>query len=46
MDVKRRKQPADLDENVVDASIVTKDNKITLTSPATAIDLALTLVEK
>ncbi len=46
MDGKRRKQLADLGANVIDAPIVTDDNKITSTSPATAIDVALTLVEK
>ena len=46
MDGRRRKQLADLGANVIDESIVTDDNKITSTSPATAIDVALTLVEK
>lgn len=43
---KRRKQLSELGANVVDAAIVTDENKITSTSPATAIDVALTLVEK
>ena len=43
---KRRKQLAELGANVVDAAIVADDNKITSTSPATAIDVALLLVEK
>lgn len=46
MDGRRRRQLADLGANVIDESIVTDDNKITSTSPATAIDVALTLVEK
>ncbi|MBM83890.1 MAG: DJ-1 family protein [Planctomycetaceae bacterium] len=45
MDGKRRRQLAELGAAVVDTSIVTDDNKITSTSPATAIDVALTLVE-
>ena len=45
-DGKRRKQLAELGANVVDEPIVTDDNKITSTSPATAIDVALTLIEK
>ena len=43
---KRRNQLAKLGANVVDAVIVVDENKITSTSPATAIDVALTLVEK
>lgn len=43
---RRRKQLAELGANVVDAAVVTDDNKITSTSPATAIEVALTLVEK
>lgn len=43
---KRRNQLAELGANVVDAVIVVDENKITSTSPATAIDVALTLVEK
>ncbi len=43
---KRRNQLAEFGANVVDAVIVVDDNKITSTSPATAIDVALTLVEK
>lgn len=43
---KRRKQLAELGANVVDAPIVTDDNKITSSSPATAIEVALALVEK
>ncbi len=43
---KRRRQLSDLGAKVVDAAIVTDENKITSTSPATAIDVALTLVEK
>ena len=46
MDGKRRKQLAELGANVVDAAIVADDNKITSTSPATAIEVALALVEK
>ena len=46
MDGKRRKQLADLGAKVVDAAIVADGNKITSTSPATAIDVALTLVER
>lgn len=46
MDGRRRKQLAELGANVVDAAIATDDNKITSTSPATAIDVALSLVEK
>ena len=46
MDGKRRKQLAELGANVVDAAIVTDDNKITSTSPATAIEVALNLVER
>jgi 4-methyl-5(b-hydroxyethyl)-thiazole monophosphate biosynthesis len=46
MDGKRRRQLADLGAEVVDASIVADDNKITSTSPATAIEVALTLLEK
>jgi 4-methyl-5(b-hydroxyethyl)-thiazole monophosphate biosynthesis len=42
----RRKQLAELGANVVDAAIVADDNKITSASPATAIDVALMLVEK
>ena len=42
---KRRRQLAELAVEVVDASIVTDDNKVTSTSPATAIDVALMLVE-
>lgn len=45
MNGKRRKQLAELGVNVVDAAIVADDNKITSTSPATAIDVALALVE-
>lgn len=45
MDGKRRKQLAQLGAHVVDAPVVTDDNKITSTSPATAIDVALALVE-
>ena len=43
---KRRNQLAEFGANVVDAVIVVDDNKITSTSPATAVDVALTLVEK
>ena len=43
---KRRRQLTELGANVVDAAIVSDDNKITSTSPATAIDVALMLVEK
>ena len=43
---KRRNQLAELGANVVDAVVVVDENKITSTSPATAIDVALTLVEK
>lgn len=43
---KRRRQLAELGANVVDAAIVADDNKITSTSPATAIDVALLLVER
>ncbi len=46
MDGKRRKQLAELGAKVVDAAIVTDDNKITSTSPATAIEVALALVER
>lgn len=46
MDGQRRKQLADFGANVVDAAIVADGNKITSTSPATAIDVALALVEK
>ena len=45
MNGKRRRQLAELGANVVDAAIVADDNKITSTSPATAIDVALALVE-
>ena len=45
-DGKRRQQLAELGADVVDAAIVADDNKITSTSPATAIEVALTLVEK
>ena len=43
---KRRNQLAEFGANVMDAVIVVDDNKITSTSPATAVDVALTLVEK
>ena len=43
---RRRKQLAELGANVVDAAIVADDNKITSTSPATAIEVALMLVER
>ena len=43
---KRRNQLAEFGANVVDAVIVVDENKITSTSPATAVDVALTLVEK
>ncbi|MDA8745944.1 DJ-1/PfpI family protein [Rubripirellula amarantea] len=46
MDGKRRSQLAELGANVIDAAIVTDDNKITSTSPATAIEVALGLVER
>ena len=45
MDGKRRKQLAELGANVVDAAIVVDGNKITSTAPATAIEVALKLVE-
>lgn len=43
---KRRKQLADLGANVIDAPLVEDENKVTSTSPATAIDVALTLVAR
>lgn len=43
---KRRKQLAEYGAIVVDAPIVIEENTITSTSPATAIEVALTLVEK
>lgn len=43
---KRRQQLSEFGANVVDAAVVTDENKITSTSPATAIDVALMLVEK
>lgn len=43
---KRRKQLAEYGVNVVDAAIVIDENKISSTSPATAIDVALALVAK
>lgn len=46
MSGKRRKQLAEYGANVVDAAIVIDENKITSTSPATAIDVALALVAK
>ncbi len=46
MNGKRRKQLAELGTKVVDASIVVDENKTTPTSPATAIDVALALLEK
>ena len=42
---KRRNQLKDLGATVVDAEIVVDDRILTSTSPATAIDVALTLVE-
>ncbi|MCA8990321.1 MAG: hypothetical protein KDA78_21930, partial [Planctomycetaceae bacterium] len=41
-----RKQLAEYGAIVVDAPIVIEENTITSTSPATAIEVALTLVEK
>lgn len=46
MNGRRRKQLAEFGADVVDAAIVTDENKITSTSPATAIDVALALVAK
>ena len=46
MDGRRRKQLAEFGADVVDAPIVIDENKITSTSPATAIDVALMLVAK
>jgi protein deglycase len=43
---KRRQQLSEFGANVVDAAVVTDENKITSTSPATAIGVALMLVEK
>ena len=43
---KRRKQLAEFGAEVVDAAIVIDGNKITSTSPATAIDVGLALVAK
>ena len=43
---RRRKQLAELGANVVDEPIVVEGNKITSTSPATAVDVALLLVEQ
>jgi len=42
---KRRKQLAEMDVTVVDEPIVQEDNVITSTSPATAVDVALKLLE-
>lgn len=40
------KQLADLGANVIDGPLVEDENKVTSTSPATAIDVALTLVAR
>ena len=42
---KRRKQLAEMDVAVADTAIVCEDNVITSTSPATAVDVALMLLE-
>ena len=46
MDGKRRRQLADYDVEVLDRQIVRDGNIITSTSPATAVDVALTLLEE
>lgn len=46
LDGKRQKQLAEMDVSVADASIVCENNVITSTSPATAVEVSLMLLER